>query len=931
MGLLHPELLLLLVPALLLWWRARGHGRPTQALRLGVVLALALALATPYLAVADEGRDLVVVLDRSRSMPAGADASALELIRLAEEARARGDRVAVVSFGARAAIERLPAGEGSFTAFEREVEPDGSNVAEALETALQLVPEERQGSLLLLSDGEADGRPPLDVARRAFARGVRIDVRPFPRPPVADLSVESLDLPEEVAAGEPFQFSAWVRADLRTEAGFTLWRGERLITRGTRVFEPGMNRLLFRDVASGAGVSDYRIELEHPGDRIPENDRGLGALEVRGTRAVLVLNDDGAPDSLTEVLRRSGIPVELARPEDALLTPVGLSAYRAVVLENVAARRVGEAGLAALRDLVLERGGGLLVTGGQASFGVGGYHLTPIDEVLPVSMELRQEHRKLGIAMAIVMDRSGSMAAPASGGTKMQLAGRGAAAAIELLSAIDSVGVIAVDSAHHVIQELAPVVDPDALTRRVRSVQAGGGGIFVYTGMLAAGRMLERASQLNRHVILFSDAADSEEQEGVLDLVDRLGQMGTTVSVIALGTRSDPDAAFLEDVAAHGQGEVYFTTAAEELPRLFAQDTLTVARSSFLKQPTPVRALPDLFGLGELRLEAFPTLAGYNLNYLRPGATVGAVTTDEYAAPVLAFWHQGLGRSAAYTGQVGGEFGGELVRWEGFGGLFVTLARWLAGQEEVQDLFPSVRREGSMAVVSVEVDPAAPIPPDTSRLTARIRDPDGTYRDFVLERETEHRFEARVPIQGAGIALGTVRLGADRFVALPPIALPYSPEFERPADPAAGERLLRELARESGGELAPAAHELFRGPRAARAHRPIARELGLLALLLLLVEIAGRRLDLWRGLRLPRGAAELLARLRAALRPSAVPERRARPAKSPGAPRAPEPEPQPTPRPTSSPPPIPTAPAAGATMADALERARRSASRRTGR
>ena len=71
---------------------------------------------------------------------------------------------------------------------------------------------------------------------------------------------------------------------------------------------------------------------------------------------------------------------------------------------------------------------------GKYSFGSGGYFRSAVDELLPVSMELRQDHRKLAVAMAIVMDRSGSMSAGVPGtGTKMDLANTGATAAIELL------------------------------------------------------------------------------------------------------------------------------------------------------------------------------------------------------------------------------------------------------------------------------------------------------------------------------------------------------------------------------------------------------------------------------------------------------------------------------------------------------------------
>ena len=96
------------------------------------------------------------------------------------------------------------------------------------------------------------------------------------------------------------------------------------------------------------------------------------------------------------------------------------------------------------------------------------------------------------IAIAAVLDRSGSMSAPVAGGqTKMDLANAGTSAMIELLMPLDAVSVIAVDSEAHVVQELVEVSDPATLIQRVRRIESMGGGIFVRNGLEEAKRQLE--------------------------------------------------------------------------------------------------------------------------------------------------------------------------------------------------------------------------------------------------------------------------------------------------------------------------------------------------------------------------------------------------------------------------------------------------------
>ncbi len=849
MGLLFPELLLLALPALLAWWATRADSRPGLVLRAVVVVLVVVALAAPFLQRESRGRDIIVVVDASRSMPAGSEEVAAELIALVEEQREEGDRVGIVLVGTHAIVERAPSEEGRFNGFTRTAKPDGSDLAGGIETALSLIPESRGGRILLISDGEATGREPTAAARRAAARGVPVFVRVLERPPGDDIRVAQLDLPGRVDQHEPFQFTGWVHADAPVTARYTLLRDGEVLTTGERDFVPGANRLLFRDRLDHAGVGVYELRLEpEVADRVPENDVGVGAVKAEGSRRVLVLNQ-GEESPLTRGLRKGGVDLKVVSPEAAPLTPVGLTGFRAVILENVDANRVGFEGMEALEDYVLVRGGGLMLTGGMASFGVGGYHESVLDPLLPVSMELRQEHRKMAMAMSVVLDRSGSMSMTVDDGvtTKMQLANQGTAAAIRLLSPMDSISVIAVDSAPHVVIPQQPAEDKDALSKKA-NIESMGGGIYVRSGLEAAYAQLKDAPQANRHVILFSDAADSEEQEGVPALLKKMEAANITVSVIALGTPGDIDSDFLKLTAQQGSGEVYFTTVASELPRLFAMDTVVAARSAFVDQSTGTSVETGLVGIGAMS-GSFPRVGGYNLAYLRPGATLGVVTTDENAAPLFAFQSVGLGRSVAYTGQIGGSFGADVVRWSGFSRFFVTATRWLAAQEEPTDWYTSVRREGGEAVITVEAGSADIQVPGS--LVAQLKHPDGSDQDVVLARVSETAFEARVPLDLQGVTVGTIAMD-EGILQLPPLALPYSPEFESVAE-GQGDATLRQVARLSGGRAGASVGELYEGEVKAVGGRVITRELAVLAILLFLMEIAFRRLQLWGALDLRRG------------------------------------------------------------------------------
>lgn len=840
MSLLYPELLLLGLPLGWLLWRSTDPRSMRFPLRALTGLCLLLALASPFGGGSIQGRDLVLVVDRSRSMPAGTATRTIELVELAREGMKTGDRLAIVTFGSQPMIEQGPQADPVFEGFQLELNPDGSNLTAALDRALTLIPENRPGSVLLYSDGEFQGELPESVARRAAARGIRIDVRTTPQASEPDALVERLDLPPEISVGEPFQFQAWVRAEQAGPARYTLFRGEQIIASGDVELRRGLQPLRFRDRGQDVGMARYRLQVDVPGDRLLENNSAVGVTRIAGSRPLLVINSSGQAGRLVNAMRSAGLTVEVVAA-DAISgkDPVWLERYRGFVLENVAASKLGRM-LPAIARQVEDLGAGLLITGGRASFGVGGYYRSALDPILPVSMELRVEHRKMGLAIAFVLDRSGSMGAMAGSGTKMDLANAGTMEAIRLLSPLDEATVIAVDSAPTVVVPLSQVDDPQAFVGRVSGIRAGGGGIFTYTGLAAAARGLESSARANRHIVLFADAADAEEPGQYVSLLRELTtNQSTTVSVVALGKETDSDAIFLQDVASRGGGQIYFSEDPAELPRLFAQDTMLAARSSFVDLATSSRIEAGLLSIAALRPGPWLGLPGYNLCYLRPGASLGIVTEDEYAAPVVATMQAGLGRTAAFTPQIDGEFGIGEGDWEQAAQVLVTLGRWISGQEPPAQYYASVRREGREAVLSVEVDPELG---EGEPLTTRMVDPTGRSVPVELIPVGENRFEARVPLATDGIYRFAAATEDGEIVPIDPVAVPYSPEFEARSERDAGERVLGTISRLSGGRMNVPTPEFWRGERGGSATRSWVSWLVLVGLGLLLLEITWRRL-----------------------------------------------------------------------------------------
>jgi len=306
--LLHPIWLALAIPLAAAWLLWRHSSRFLRLARLALLLLILLALCGLAVKLPSRNGTVVVVADRSLSMPQGAEAAQREAIDLIGRAMTSDDRLAVVSFGQSAAIERPPQ-RGTFAGFTNEVGRDASNLAEAIDKALALIPQNSPGKILAISDGRWTGKDPATAASKAAARGVTIDYRSLQRSSANDLAVAQIDAPVRVTPGEAFMITAWVKSPVQQEIAYELRRGGQVLAAGKTNAVAGLNRLTFRDLAGEPGAQGYTIRVSQNGagadDPVPENNSAKVLVGVQGPRPLLLVSS--SPNSgLARLLSAGG-------------------------------------------------------------------------------------------------------------------------------------------------------------------------------------------------------------------------------------------------------------------------------------------------------------------------------------------------------------------------------------------------------------------------------------------------------------------------------------------------------------------------------------------------------------------------------------------------------------------------------------------------
>ena len=802
----QPVWLLLLIPLAAAWFAWPLPNRLLNILRATVFVLAVLALAQIAIELPDRAGTVVVVADRSESMPQNSDASEKEIIALLHKSMGPRDLLGVVAFGRDAVVEQSPE-RGEFGGFEAQIGPDHSSLNDGIDAALALIPPDGGGRILVVSDGKWTGKDPAAAAARAAGRDVAVDYRLLARPQINDTAIQSFSTPQSVQPGQSFIMSAWVQSPVDQTIQYQLKRGDEVIASGSKPVPAGLSRLMFRDRAGTAGVNEYTVNIQGAkDDPVPENNTARALVGVEGSRPILVVSSAGADSGLVKLLQRGQVNVVGRTPAQCNWSLEDLSDFSGVIIENVPAGDIGLDGMETLASWVEDTGSGLAMTGGQKSYGPGGYFKSPLERVMPISMEMRKEARKLSVAVVVALDRSGSMAMPAGGGReKIDLADLGTVQVLDLLSPMDEFGVFAVDTEAHEIVPLDSVEHGKAYRGQILHIDSEGGGIYIYEALVASAKMISAAKSQTKHIILFSDAADAEQSDHYQDIVAKLREADVTVSVVGLGTEHDCDANMLKDLARRGGGDCYFSDNPNDIPRIFAQDTFTIARSTFVDQPTAFGITAGYSLLGVQPVSAPPSLGGYNLCYLRPQANLAAVTQDEYKAPVVASWNAGNGRVLCYLGEADGKYSGNFAKWNQAGEFYATLARWIAGKHEPlpDDMLLTQEIRDGECFVQLHLDPARKADPFTSlpRVLVLHGLPGAApaTNTVSLQWQSADMLEADIPIEGSETMLNTVEIAGQQAVTLPPVCLPYSPEFA-PDQPGRGAAALAQIATTTAGK-----------------------------------------------------------------------------------------------------------------------------------
>ena len=183
---------------------------------------------------------------------------------------------------------------------------------------------------------------------------------------------------------------------------------------------------------------------------------------------------------------------------------------------------------------------------------------------------------------------------------------------------------------------------------------------------------------MKKHLIALSDGltANMDFETLMRDAVAN----NITVTTVALG--KDADRTTMDAIAYWGRGRPYYTDDPLNIPRIFTTETILVSRGLIDEEPFQPGLQTEHELLRGLPMAEAPNLYGYVLTYGKPAAELLLITPKE--DPLLAVQRYGLGRTAAFTADLGLRWGKDWVRWSHFPRFVAQLVRWIQRKSTVE-------------------------------------------------------------------------------------------------------------------------------------------------------------------------------------------------------------------------------------------------------
>lgn len=795
------------------WWRRLW----ALAFRSIVFSLIVFALADAQYRKTTDRVTVLYLLDQSLSIPEPQREAMRTLVNgLVREHRRddKQDRAGVIVFGGDAEVELPPVDFNyEMARIESVVDRRASDLAGAMGRAMSLFPHDSAKRVVLITDGNENAGDALRQARAMADAGVSVDVMPTPLAARSETAVDKVALPSDVRLDQPFEVRVVI--DHEADAGTTADGKLRIVRRAGEIeqvltetpvtLKAGKNVFTVDERIDRADFYTYEARFvpdDATADASAQNNVATAFTHVRGKGQVLFLEDwehPGEFERVVSALESEGLEVTLRGSNRLFTSLADLQRYDTVVLANTprtsgfgqGSGTVVTDTLAGFSDAQVEMlvrnteelGCGLVMLGGDRSFGAGGWEETAIEKAMPVDFKIKAAKVTPVGALAMIMHAS-----EIAKGNYWQK--RIAIEAIDTLGPRDYCGLLTWQPQGDQwlwgqSQGGMIPVGPSRGTMKARTDRLTVGDMPQFDPAMkkaaATFAGLKNPQPAIKHMIIISDGDPSPPTPATMKA---LTQQKVKVTTVAVGAHGPPGHRTMQKIANRTGGKYYVVKNPNALPKIYQREARRVSRPLVreLNPPRqPIRMIehPIVRGVSD----PLPATSGYVMTTVKDSSLVevilrSPVPVDAESSTLLAAWNYGLGKTVAFTTDAGARWSNDWTAWEGYDRFFSQMVRWSMRPTGDTGAFSisTIVEEGKARVVVDAMDKSGDFLDLPAMAGAAVR-PDLGSTSLDFRQVAPGRYVAEIDAEDPGSYMIVVQPGAGQGVLRTGVDVGYSDEF----------------------------------------------------------------------------------------------------------------------------------------------------------
>lgn len=795
----HPWVLLALLALPLIWGLARwsrsglerGRSAFSTILRVVLYALVVLSLAGMRWVQRSDRAATIFLLDWSDSIPPDLKEQAESYVKKQLGRVKAGDQAGVVVFGRQAMIETPASKEPKFIGVHSMISRSATDLASAIRLALAAFPEGYQRRIVLITDGNENRGHALAEVEQARRHGVQINVLRIDYEYKEEVWVEDLYVPSEISPKEPFDVHVVIHANTEGPVTVRLYRNEVLVAEDVKELKKGKNIYVVQQKRPEPGPQRYEVRIETAGgDTVYQNNAAFGFTHVRGTARLLVVGGEPRDvDHLTEKLREEGLATVVVEPGRLREHIPELTHFDAILFANVGVEEVPAGVMHAIEAAVHDAGVGFLMIGGENSFGPGGYRGTPLEKVLPVTMDQPQRRVLPNGALVLVLH---TVEIPQGNKWAKDIA----LAAMRTLGPRDYFGILYYQYTGNEkwLFKPRPVADRSAMARLIRNVAPEDMPDFDAT-MRMAHREMKPLIASAKHIVIISDGDPANPSP---NLIKSIIKDGITMSTVVIAPHTPDGVSKMADLARAGRGRAYYPRDPRKLPEIFIREARTIRRSMVIEKDFVPTMRPGVQAFKGIDRNAVPPLHGYVLT--NPKATTEIMMSGPEGDIIFGQWRYGLGTAAVFTSDAKDRWSSDWVAWPPYQKIWAQMIRSLLRSVDRAPYSINVEISGGRGHVVIDAVDEQGKYVHTLKFNGSATAPDGDRRLLDFRQTGPGRYEASFDADDVGIYSINAAFDQDGKTGFLSVgtAVPYVAEYR---DLKTNTPLLERMADVTGGRM----------------------------------------------------------------------------------------------------------------------------------